>query len=74
MNSNLTSPFSDSEFQRTGVSPGAFMRPVLSKKILLVEDEKAVRETIQEFLNRNGYKVSSAPDGLEAVDKLAREE
>jgi DNA-binding response OmpR family regulator len=74
MNSNLTSLFSDSEFQGIGVSPGASMRPVLSKKILLVEDEKAVRETIQEFLNRNGYKVSSAPDGLEAVDKLAKEE
>lgn len=74
MNSNPTSPSSDSESQGNGVSPGASMRPVLSKKILLVEDEKAIRETIQEFLNRNGYKVSSAPDGLEAVDKLTREE
>ncbi len=74
MNSNLTASFSDSEFQETDVSPGASMRPVLSKKILLVEDEKAIRETIQEFLNRNGYKVSSAPNGLEAMDKLTGEE
>ncbi|MBC7236608.1 MAG: response regulator transcription factor [Chloroflexi bacterium] len=41
--------------------------------ILLVEDERTLLETLQYNLQRQGYKVLTASDGLQAVD-LARKE
>ena len=43
-----------------------------SKHILLVEDDEAIRETLRFNLVREGYLVSEAANGLEALDK-ARE-
>jgi DNA-binding response OmpR family regulator len=43
-----------------------------SKHILLVEDDEAIRETLRFNLVREGYLVSEAQNGLEALDK-ARE-
>ena len=43
-----------------------------SRHILLVEDEEALRETLRFNLVREGYIVSEAQNGLEALDK-ARE-
>ena len=39
-------------------------------KILLVEDDKFIRDTFVERLRNNQYEVSSAKDGQEAVDKI----
>ncbi|MBC7240752.1 MAG: response regulator, partial [Chloroflexi bacterium] len=41
--------------------------------MLLVEDERTLLETLQYNLQRQGYKVLTASDGLQAVD-LARKE
>lgn len=38
------------------------------KKILIVEDEKALNEAYQTILTKEGYKVSSALDGDEALE------
>jgi DNA-binding response OmpR family regulator len=44
----------------------------MRRRILLVEDEAKTRETIALYLQREGYEVFTAADGVEALD-LARE-
>lgn len=39
-------------------------------KILVVDDEKSVRDITQAFLTLNGYEVSTAQNGKEAFDEL----
>jgi DNA-binding response OmpR family regulator len=43
------------------------------KKILLIEDEKDLVETVSSRLEANGYEVISAYEGLEGLDKAKRE-
>ena len=43
-----------------------------AKHILVVEDEEVIRETLRFNLVREGYQVSQASNGIEALDK-ARE-
>jgi CheY-like chemotaxis protein/CRP-like cAMP-binding protein len=45
----------------------------MSKKILLIEDNKAVRENIEEILELAGYTTASAPNGKKGVDLVAKE-
>jgi len=40
-------------------------------KILVVDDEQNIREIFQAFLRDMGYKVTTAIDGLDALDKIA---
>ncbi len=40
------------------------------KYILLVEDEDAVRLTLRDFLQKKGYKVLVASDGVNAIKQL----
>lgn len=42
-------------------------------KILIAEDEKDMRKILRLYLEREGYTVSSAADGREAVEKLYQE-
>jgi len=39
-------------------------------KILLVEDDRFIRDSFSERLRNNKYEVSSAKDGEEAIDKI----
>jgi len=41
-----------------------------NKKILLLEDDDILNETITEFLEENGYDVTSVKDGFEAYDTI----
>jgi CheY-like chemotaxis protein len=41
-------------------------------KILIIEDEPAIRETLQDLLEINGHTVVAAPDGRRGVE-LARD-
>ena len=43
-----------------------------AKHILVVEDEEVIRETLRFNLAREGYQVSQAANGIEALEK-ARE-
>jgi DNA-binding response OmpR family regulator len=43
------------------------------KKILIVEDEKQIRESLQDFFNLQGYDVIAAPDGDEGLAKALSE-
>jgi DNA-binding NtrC family response regulator len=40
------------------------------QKILIVEDDSGLRDTLAQFLTRLGYQTSTAHDGREAIDKL----
>ena len=42
----------------------------MAKKILIVDDEKTIRETLSEFFSDNDYMVITAEDGLRAVQEL----
>ena len=42
--------------------------------ILVVDDDKEIVESIEIYLNNEGYKVFKAYDGLEALDILMRED
>ena len=42
-------------------------------RILVVDDERVIRDILTDFLVMEGYVVSSAADGQEALDLLARE-
>lgn len=40
------------------------------KKILIVDDEPGIRELLAPFLERAGYEIATAADGLDALDKI----
>jgi len=44
------------------------------KKVLVVEDDKYIRETIIEILEMEGYNAAPAVDGQEALDLLSKED
>ncbi len=44
-----------------------------SKKILLVEDEKSIRDAVQAYLEHEKYEVSPAEDGVVALEKFEKE-
>jgi CheY-like chemotaxis protein len=43
---------------------------MVHKRILIVEDEKAVRDTMIDLLSEAGFEVEGAPDGEEAIEKV----
>ncbi len=43
-----------------------------TRRILLVEDEKTIRETVAAYLEREGYWVTPAEDGEEALEAFAK--
>jgi DNA-binding response OmpR family regulator len=43
-----------------------------SKKILVVDDDDAIRNMVERVLRREQFEVESARDGFEAIEKLAR--
>ena len=64
------------EWADTGLSvvPGpSKASPPDGKKILIVDDEKSIRETLEDIFGRNGFRVQTARDGREALDILEKE-
>lgn len=45
----------------------------MGKKILIIEDEKDIRDLLQHYLKREGYDVHGAEDGDSGLRKLAKE-
>ncbi len=45
-----------------------------TESVLIVDDEAALRQLLETSLSRKGYKVTTARDGLEAIDQLGRGE
>ena len=48
------------------------MSQVPTKKILVVDDDDAIRTMVERVLRREQYDVESARDGYEAIEKLTR--
>jgi hypothetical protein len=60
-----------SDWTGAGVEPDSVGSPQQSQDtvtILLVEDERALREIVKRQLTRHGYRVISAGDGVEALE------
>ena len=49
---------------------GAYGEP--AKKVLLVDDEDSLRKVMKELLEREGYEVAEARDGVQALDQVDR--
>ena len=45
----------------------------LTPRILIVDDEEIVRESLSGWLEKDGYRVDTAPDGATALDKVKQE-
>lgn len=45
----------------------------LPNRILLVDDDRALRETLSDILSEEGYQVDCACNGREALDRLSRD-
>jgi len=58
------------EHEVPSLSPPEVALPRGSETVLVVEDEDALRESSVEFLSSIGYKVLSASDGEEALDRI----
>ena len=41
-------------------------------KVLVVDDERKIRELIGQYLNAEGYDVENAKDGIEALTKISK--
>lgn len=48
----------------------AIILELMSKNILVVEDDNSIRELLVEFLESEGYIVASANNGLEGINSL----
>lgn len=53
-------------------APAPAVEPAAVGTVLVVEDEDAVRSLTQRILERQGYRVLAAPDGLSALDMVTR--
>jgi CheY-like chemotaxis protein len=46
------------------------MRPPSGTKVLVVDDDSAIREVLEDVLRAQGYEVVSAADGVDALERL----
>jgi len=45
----------------------------MAKKILIIEDEKDIRELLEHYLKKEGYEVQSSKDGQNGLEKASKE-
>ncbi|HSQ78517.1 MAG TPA: hybrid sensor histidine kinase/response regulator, partial [Nitrospirota bacterium] len=55
---------------REAAAPEAAIRR--KPKVLVVDDSISIRKYVQRFLDRTGYEVETAPDGMEALNIMGR--
>lgn len=60
--------------QNTGMTEMEMLKELRENHILLVEDDKEIREGIEIFLRGQGYTVFQAADGIEGLRVLEKEE
>jgi type II secretory ATPase GspE/PulE/Tfp pilus assembly ATPase PilB-like protein len=52
--------------------PPANARPAMATTVLLVEDEESLRRVVRDLLEREGFTVTEAADGVAALDEIDR--
>ncbi len=57
---------------KKAVDHGATYSDLTGKKVLVVDDEKSIREALSSILSAEGFKVETARDGREALEILDR--
>jgi len=60
------------EFELLEPPSGAVQQPAAQAKVLLVDDEDMLRKVMKDLLEREGYVVVEARDGIEALDQVDR--
>jgi len=58
---------------RLRINPAAGTIKPLAKHVLIVDDEKRIRDVVEYALEKDGYRVSSVADGLEALAAVERD-
>ena len=53
-----------------GIKMKSFMTDLSRKKILVVEDDTSIRETMRDILESEGYQVETAVNGRDGLDKM----
>ena len=61
------------QWAREGDSPGAAALPAEAPLVLVVDDSITVRRVTQRLLQREGFRVALAIDGLQALERLQQE-
>ena len=46
----------------------------MSKKILVIDDERAIRSALKDILSFEGFEVEEATDGLEGIKKIKEQD
>lgn len=60
------------DFELLDKVAGAERQPAVQAKVLLVDDEDMLRKVMRDLLEREGYVVIEARDGIEALDQVDR--
>ena len=55
------------------LAPQAAAGDVQAARILIIDDEAAIRESLETLLVLEGYSVGTAPDGVKGLDELERQ-
>ena len=73
MNAFLLSSRSQNDSFETTASPGDDpLKQIPAPRVLVVDDEKVIADTIVQILNRNGFIAEAAYGGQEAIDQAKR--
>jgi DNA-binding NtrC family response regulator len=65
-------PRIEAEHDDTAAMPAVKTRQRGTETVLLVEDQEEVRKVTRQFLQKNGYKVLEASNGMEALEVAGR--
>src|ERR1700748_2422388 len=57
----------------TMLAPNAAAGDIETARILIIDDEAAIRESLETLLILEGYSVGTAPDGIKGLDELDRQ-
>ncbi len=57
----------------TVLAPNAAAGDIQTARILIIDDEAAIRESLETLLVLEGYTVGTAPDGVKGLDELERQ-
>jgi DNA-binding NtrC family response regulator len=57
----------------TVLAPRAAAGDIQAARILIIDDEAAIRESLETLLMLEGYSVGAAPDGVKGLDELERQ-